>query len=129
MWATVESMSTLVPYLTFANGERSMAFLRDVLGFGVVSEQRDDAGRFQHVELRRGEALVMAGEGEPAPGSSPGIYLVVDDVDGTFAAAVAAGAIGIEPPTDTAWDSRRARFTDLDGHEWSLGTYRPGQGA
>ena len=25
------------------------------------------------------------------------------------------------------WGTRRARLRDLDGHEWSLGSYQPGQ--
>jgi uncharacterized glyoxalase superfamily protein PhnB len=123
-------MTDLVPYLTFRDGEASLQFLRDVLGFELVSEQRDARGGVVHAELRRGDAVIMGGEGDGAAGSAPGLYLVVSDaeeVTATFERAVAAGAGVGHPPESTEWGTHRARVRDLDGHEWSFGTYRPGQ--
>jgi uncharacterized glyoxalase superfamily protein PhnB len=120
-------MATLVPYLTFRDGETSLRFLTDVLGFEVVTAQRTDDGGVTHAELRRGDALVMGGAGEAQPAAAPGLYLVVDDVDGLYARAIGAGAEVGYPPEDTEWGTRRARFRDPDGHEWSVGTYQPGQ--
>jgi uncharacterized glyoxalase superfamily protein PhnB len=119
--------ATLVPYLTFRDGEASLRFLTGVLGFEVLAEQRGDDGTVVHAELRRGDALVMGGAGDAAPAAAPGLYLVVDDVDETYARATAAGAAVGYPPEDTEWGTRRARFRDPDGHEWSVGTYRPGR--
>jgi len=119
--------ATLVPYLTFRDGDASLRFLTGVLGFEIVTEQRGDDGTVVHAELRRGDALVMGGAGDVSPGDAPGLYLVVDDVDGVFAEATAAGAVVGYPPEDTEWGTRRARFRDPDGHEWSIGTYQPGQ--
>ena len=41
--------------------------------------------------------------------------------------AVGAGAAVGYPPETTEWGTSRARVRDLDGHEWSFGTYRPGE--
>jgi uncharacterized glyoxalase superfamily protein PhnB len=120
-------MATLVPYLTFRDGEASLRFLTAVLGFEVVTAQRTDDGAVMHAELRRGDALVMGGAGDAQPGAAPGLYLVVDDVDALYARAIEAGAGAGYPPEDTEWGTRRARFRDPDGHEWSVGTYQPGQ--
>lgn len=120
-------MSSLVPYLTFRDGDASLQFLTGVLGFEVVSEQRGDGGVVAHAELRRGDALVMGGAGDAVAGAAPGLYVVVDDVDAVFARAVDGGAEVVYGPEDTEWGTRRARFRDLDGHEWSIGTYQPGQ--
>jgi uncharacterized glyoxalase superfamily protein PhnB len=120
-------MTSLVPYLTFRNGAASVRFLRDAFGFEETTEQRDSNGGVIHVELRRGDAVIMGGEGLQRPAASPGLYLVVGEVDESFARAVAAGAAEVYPPETTEWGSRRARLQDLDGHEWSLGTYQPGQ--
>ena len=120
-------MSTLVPYLTFRDGDASLRFLADVFGFETVSEQRDDRGGIVHAELKLGDAVVMGGAGDAEPGAAPGLYVVVDDVDATFERAVGAGAAVGYPPEDTEWGTRRARVRDPDGHEWSFGTYRPGQ--
>ena len=119
-------MTSLVPYLTFQNGAASVRFLVTVLGFAVVTEQRAADGGVVHVELRRGDAVIMGGDGAHRPAATPGLYLVVDDVDELFEAALAAGATEVYPPEDTEWGTRRARLQDLDGHEWSIGTYRPG---
>jgi uncharacterized glyoxalase superfamily protein PhnB len=120
-------MSSLVPYLTFRHGDASLGFLTGALGFEVIAQQRDDAGGVVHAELRRGDALLMGGAGDATPGPAPGLYLVVDDVDATWAQATDAGAASVHEPMDTEWGTRRARVRDLDGHEWSFGTYAPGQ--
>jgi uncharacterized glyoxalase superfamily protein PhnB len=61
-------VSSLVPYLTFRTGAASLRFLTEVLRFEVVSAQRD-GDRVTHAELRRGDALIMGGDGEAAAGA------------------------------------------------------------
>jgi len=58
--------------------------------------------------------------------SGHGIYLLVGDVDDTYARAVAAGATPVIEPEDTEWATRRARVLDPEGVEWSFGSYEPG---
>jgi uncharacterized glyoxalase superfamily protein PhnB len=119
-------MTSLVPYLTFQSGEASLKFLVTGLGFEIATEQRSEDGGVVHAELRRGDAVIMGGDGPHRPAPTPGLYLVVDDVDGLFETALEAGAKEVYPPEDTEWGTRRARLQDPDGHEWSLGTYQPG---
>ena len=88
-----------------------------------------------HAELSFGDGRVMLGSGEPpAPdagresGSSPrahGVYVVVDDVDASHERALAAGARVVYPPEDTDFGTRRHRVLDLEGYEWSFGSYSP----
>ncbi len=120
-------MTTLVPYLAFVNGDASLGFLTGVLGFEITLEQRADDGSLVHAELKRGDAIVMGGPGEARWGTAPGLYLVVDDVPAAYDAALAAGARSVYPPEQTEWGTWRARLTDPDGHEWTVGTYQPGQ--
>lgn len=119
-------MSGLVPYLSFRTGDASVRLMTEVLGFEIVTDHRGDDGSIWHIELRRGEAVVMGGSGDVAACRSPGIYLVTDDVEDTYARAIAAGATSVYAPQDTEWGTRRARFLDPDGHEWTIGSYRPG---
>ena len=117
-------MPDLVPYLTFRDGEASLRFLTDALGFELLGAQRDDLGGVVHAELRRGDAVIMGGLGDP------GLYLVLSDaeeVERMFERAVGAGAAVGYPPETTEWGTSRARVRDMDGHEWSFGTYRPGE--
>ena len=120
-------MSSIVPYLTFRNGEASVRFLVDGLGFEVVSQQLDDDGSVVHCELKRNDALIMGGSGDVATGAAPGVYLVVDDVSDLFSRVLVHGATTVFPPEQTEWGTWRARFTDPDGHEWTIGTYQPGR--
>lgn len=120
-------MASLVPYVTFRQGRASVAFLTEVLGFEVLSLQPAEDGSVVHAELQRADALLMGGTGDSEPSATPGLYLVVADVDDVFGRAVDAGADVVFPPEVTEWGTRRARFRDLDGHEWTVGTYQPGQ--
>ncbi|HEX5879342.1 MAG TPA: hypothetical protein VF468_13670 [Actinomycetota bacterium] len=47
------------------------------------------------------------------------------EVDARHQRATDAGAHSVIAPEDTAWGTRRARVLDPEGHDWSIGTYRP----
>ena len=49
-----------------------------------------------------------------------GLYLLVDDVDGLYGRAIAAGGRSVFPPEDTEWGTRRARVARPGGLEWEL---------
>lgn len=120
-------MSTIVPYLTFRHGDDSVRFLVDVLGFEEVTKQLADDGTVVHCELTRGDAVLMGGSGDVTVGAAPGVYLVVEEVPELFARAIERGATVVFDPEQTEWGTWRARFRDPDGHEWTIGTYQPGQ--
>jgi uncharacterized glyoxalase superfamily protein PhnB len=50
---------------------------------------------------------------------------VVDDLDGHYARAKAAGAEIIMEPHDTEYGSRDYAARDIEGHQWYFGTYAP----
>ncbi len=72
-----------------------------------------------------------ASAGEPVPtGAWDGVTLACncdarDEVDGAFAAAVAAGASVITAPADTEWGGRVGYFADPEGHRWEV-AWAPG---
>ena len=114
----------LVPYLSYRDGAAAIDFLTRAFGFEVVQRHDGPDGAVMHAELRRGNGMVMMGAADAAKGS-PGLYLTVDDVDAFAEGAKAAGAEEVYPPEDTEFGTRRWRCRDLEGHEWSAGTYRP----
>ncbi|WP_439690320.1 VOC family protein [Curtobacterium sp. SP.BCp] len=125
--------TALAAYCSYRDADAGLAWLTAV-GFTVVARQDGDDGRLVHAEARWGEAVLMIGTADsgyvtpPLVGTSTGsgCYLVVDDVDAVFDRAVLAGGTPVFPPEDAGWGARRARVLDLEGHEWSFGTYRPG---
>jgi uncharacterized glyoxalase superfamily protein PhnB len=127
--------SKLAPYLSYADAPAAIAWL-EAIGFMVVVRQDGPDGRVLHSELRLDEAVVMLGSDDsnyvvaPLVGTSTGagLYLVSDDVDRLYAAAILAGGAPVFPPEDTEWGARRARVLDPGGREWSFGSYEPGAG-
>ena len=114
----------IVPYLSYRDPAAAMAFLAEAFGLSTVQVQKDDAGGIVHAEMVHGNGIVMLGTAD-LPKGSPGLFLVVEDVDAHHARAVAAGAEVVYGPEDTEWGARRWRARDPEGHEWSFGTYQP----
>ncbi len=125
--------SQLFAYLSYRDAPAALAWLA-ALGFSEVRRQEGSDGVVTHAEVRGGDAVLMVSRDSadhqvpPLVGESTGrgLYLRVEDVDGAFERAVAAGARPVVTPENTIWHSRRARVLDPGGQEWSFGTYEPG---
>ncbi len=95
------------------------AFMRTV--FGAEGEAHQD----RPAEMRLGDSAIMVSSGggirDPLPGF---LYVYVADADGVYAAAMAAGAASIEPPTDMPYGDRRATVRDPWGNTWQIATWR-----
>jgi PhnB protein len=124
------TIRSVVPYLVIAGAAAAIDWYRDVFGATEVTRQVGGAGRVAHAELRIGHSTLFLGEEHPhleailAPpriGGTP-VYLDLetDDLDATFARAVAAGATAIRPPTDPALPFRSAKVRDPFGHVWLI---------
>jgi uncharacterized glyoxalase superfamily protein PhnB len=69
--------------------------------------------------------LGAAAPGETAGGGWRGFRLAVnvpnrDDVDGTFEAAIAAGARPVNQPEDQPWGGRSGFLADPEGNRWEI---------
>lgn len=133
----MDHVPALYAHLTYDDASAGLRWL-EAVGFEVVARQEDGGGLVLHAEVRLGEVVLMVAGADveydvPAlKGTSTGCGLYLwfprsEDVDRWHAAAVAAGATQVFGPEYTQWGARRARVLDPEGHEWSLGTYRPGQ--
>lgn len=128
-------MAGFMPYFSYRDAAAALDWLETAFGFERTRDYRDDSGIVIHAELRFGDARLMLGTGEPpAPDASRdgdtsprahGIYVVIGDVDASHERAVAAGARVVYPPEDTEFGTRRHRVLDLEGYEWSFGSYSP----
>jgi uncharacterized glyoxalase superfamily protein PhnB len=110
------------PYMRFADADAALEWLSRAFGFAEREVYRDDKGTIHHAEISLGPGIVMFGQGDP---SSHGVYVAVEDADAHYGRAKAAGAEITREIEDTDYGSREYTARDLEGHEWSFGTYRP----
>lgn len=125
---------TIGTWLTmrYIDADAGMAWLK-AIGFTEHAVYRNDSDPsiVEHAELLwPAGGGVMLGSDRPTsdwpdqPGHSSA-YLVTDDVDGVFRAAVAAGARPLREPTDEGYGGRGATVADPEGNLWSFGDYAP----
>jgi PhnB protein len=122
-------MGRIAPYLLYEDGAAAIDFLTNAFGFEEVMRMEDDKGDVNHAELRLGEDTVMLGDpGDDyrnprnADHSTALVHVYVDDVDGHFERAKAAGAEIVMEPTDQEYGDRRYDAKDPEGHFWSFAT-------
>jgi uncharacterized glyoxalase superfamily protein PhnB len=131
-------VATLSVFTLYRDPAAAAQWLVDAFGFEVTSQFGVEDGRVDHAELRLGEAVVIVQAAADGQGASPVVerstsrapVLCLDDetaVDRLFQRASAAGAVTVRAPETTAWGNHRFEVLDLEGHQWSVGSYRPGQ--
>jgi uncharacterized glyoxalase superfamily protein PhnB len=123
----------LWPAMTFRDADAMMGWLK-ATGFEEHAAYRDeqDPSVVVHAEYvwPGGGAGLMFGshrEGrdlDKQPGTAS-VYLVVDDPDAAFEAAVAAGATVLRAMVDQDYGGRGGSVADPEGNVWSFGNYQP----
>lgn len=130
--ASVPSAATVRLWVAmqFRDVDAMTAWLRAV-GFVEHATHRDDTGTVVHAEwLWPGGGGIMFGAVRPdaplQPAGSAAVYLVTDDPDAVFDAAVAAGASVERAMVDQDYGGRGGSVRDPEGNHWSFGSYQPG---
>ena len=127
-----KSNQKVFPALRYRDGAAAVDWLSRVLGFEKRMVVPGPNGQVAHAEMAFAGGMVMLGTGKHG-GDNPwdrvaqGTYVVVDDVDGHYARAKAAGGEIVMDLHDTDYGSREYSVRDPEGHLWSVGTYRPGE--
>jgi PhnB protein len=128
--AIPDGYHSVTPYLMVRDAQRALAFYRDA--FGAAELMRFEAGgRIAHAEVKIGDSHVMLADENPDEGfvgpqtlggAGMSLMLYVDDVDATFARALAAGATQRRAVTDQFYGDRVGTLADPFGHVWSIAT-------
>jgi len=117
------------PYLIVDGASDAIKFYAGVFGTAERMRLPGPAGRLGHAELQLGGSVIMLADSHPEMGirgpkdigGSPITMAVyVENVDATFAAALAAGATSIQPVEDKFYGDRAGQFEDPFGHRWSV---------
>ena len=124
---------SVTPYLMVRDATRALAFYRDAFGADEVMRFEGPPGRIAHAEVKIGDSHVMLADESPDQGfvgpqtlggAGVSLMLYVQDVDSTFARAVAAGATVRRPVADQFYGDRVGTLADPFGHVWSIATHR-----
>ncbi len=115
---------TVTPYLTVADADQLMRFVKAAFGAQEMFAHRAPDGSIQHAEAKIGDSIVMMGrvrgDMKPMPGM---IYLYVPDVDSLYRAALAAGGKSVREPADQFYGDRTAGVEDPCGNQWYIATH------
>jgi PhnB protein len=130
--AKPDEYHTLTPNLTVKGADKAIGWYTQVLGGKLTSRMdRPDGKGVWHAEIRIGDSVLMLNDEDPSMGAmAPSgdqtnsyVHVYIEDVDGVFQRAVAAGAKPRTPPMDMFWGDRYAQIVDPFGHLWSLATH------
>jgi PhnB protein len=116
---------TITPYLLVDGADDLIAFMQDAFGAELQARYPAPDGRVMHAELRVGDSMIEMGEptGEMKP-LGMALHLYIDDVDGAYARALAAGATTTHPLTDQPYGDREGGVKDRWGNIWYLATHQ-----
>jgi uncharacterized glyoxalase superfamily protein PhnB len=133
--------SRIYPGLRYRDAPAMIAWLCKAFGFTERVVYPGPDGTITHAELAFGSGMVMLSSvrddkfgaivGPPigpevgAKGNGQAIYVAIDDPDGLFSRAKAAGADMLMGLTDTDYGSRDFICRDPEGYLWCFGTYWP----
>jgi uncharacterized glyoxalase superfamily protein PhnB len=129
--AIPEGFQSITPSLTCKNAAQAIELYKKAFGATERSRMPGPEGQVMHAEIQVGSSILFVADefpgtsAAPAQGSLPSqsLYLYVQDVDSTYAKAVAAGCKAGMPLTDMFWGDRLGSVTDPFGHHWNLATH------
>lgn len=127
MPARPDGSPQIIPYLYYEDPTKALDFLVEALGFEVKSAIRDDEGDVLTAQLRTGDGVVMIGPGMDGFGTrgvqdperaTTRMFVYVDDVDGHYERARAAGARIVSEPAAHFSDNKIYVAADCGGQQW-----------
>ena len=114
-----EGYGTVFPYLIVDDPEALTEFLCKAFGATMLGKTVFPDGRVANIRIRIGTSSFMMGQaGNGIEAMPASYYLYVEDVDKTFAAAIANGAQTVFEPADMDYNDRQAGVIDPLGNSW-----------
>jgi PhnB protein len=127
-----EGYHTVTPVLAVDDASAAIEFYARAFGARERTRMPAPDGKIAHAELEIGDSVVMLADPFPQAttrspkqlgGTSVGLFLYVEDVDGFVQRAVDAGATVTMPPDDMFWGDRFGQLSDPFGHQWQVATH------
>ena len=133
--AIPEGHHTVTPQLALDDAVKALEWYKQALGAEEMGRYPGPDGRIMHAEIRIGDSRIMLNDtmmgakGPKALGGSPAsLWLYVEDCDGLFNRAIAAGGEvkpgGMGEMQDQFWGDRSGTFVDPHGYTWTIATHK-----
>ncbi len=125
-----DGVPVVMPMLVCRDATAEIDFCKTTFGAVELVSRPGPDGSVAHAALTIGGAMVMieaewpslASRAPQPDGSSPVLYVYVEDVDTVVERAVAAGAKVLLPVKNQFWGDRTGRIVDPAGHVWTIST-------
>jgi PhnB protein len=121
----------IVPHLIYDDVDAAIDWLTEAFGFRerVAARHTEADGKTGRAQMEVLDSLVTIGRpsihgDSPRGGVSSMLYVYVDDIDGHYEQAKAAGATIVTQPHVHAGD-RRYQAADPEGHQWTFAQHLP----
>jgi uncharacterized glyoxalase superfamily protein PhnB len=113
-------VDTVLPHVMYRDLPATIAWLSRVFGF---TEHYHYGEPMSGAQVYLGRAFLMVKQADHATPAQMGygtqsLTVLVEDVEGHFARAKAAGATILEEPHETVYGEFQYAAEDLDGHHW-----------
>ena len=127
-----EGYPRVTPYLIVDDAAAAIDFYVSVLDAKEQMRMPTPDGSIAHAELSIGDSMIMLADESPDMGASGpktvggspvSLMVYVEDVDATFAKALAAGATEAQPLEDKFYGDRSGTFDDPWGHHWHIASH------
>jgi PhnB protein len=98
-------------------------FLQAVFAGKVLRAFPDAQGRLMHAEVRVDDTVIMVADAAPEWPPVPAyVHIYVQDVDDTYARAIAHGAASVQVPVKKDDEDKRGGVKDTGGTTWWIAT-------
>jgi len=127
-----EGYEKATPYLAVEDAAAAIEWYAKAFGAKERMRMTTRDGRIGHAEIEIGDALVMLADPFPQSSTQPpaklggttvGLFVYVEDVDGVVNRALDAGADLSMEVADQFWGDRFGTVVDPFGHSWSFATH------
>ena len=128
-----EGYHTATPYLIIGGAAAAIEFYKRAFGAIELFRFPTPDGKIGHAEIKVGDSPIMLADEHPdmgykgpkSLGGSPvSLMIYVEDVDGVFNQAIAAGATVQEAVQDKFYGDRSGTLVDPFGHVWHVATHK-----
>jgi PhnB protein len=127
--AVPDGYTSVTPYLIIRGARRALEFYQQAFGATPRLCLPSPGGGIGHAELAIGSSVIMLADEFPGMdarcpqslgGSPVSLLIYVEDVDATYARALAAGATPLRPLENRFYGDRAGQVQDPFGHIWTL---------